>query len=141
MYDPAQGFKDLIVADGVAQHNVQSGWNISFGRFPDVPDTTILINQVGGSSPFPHLLLNFPSVQVLVRGSKGGYQDARDKISEVVDSLLGIPAQQVGGDWWQGITQLGDFGLIGYDENHRPLFAANFGVIVEPAAGQYRTAV
>lgn len=141
MYDPAQGFKDLLVADGVAQHAVLTGWNISLGRFPDVPDTTILINQTGGASPFPHLLLNFPSVQVIVRGSKGGYIDARNKVEEVVDSLLGIPAQEIGNDWWQGIIQLGEVGMIGYDENHRPLFAANFGVIIEPAAGKYRMAV
>jgi hypothetical protein len=149
MYDPAKGIADILVEENVGVLGSLTGWNISLGRFPDQPDTSILVNQTGGYSPFPHLLLNFPSVQVLVRGSKGGYQDARAKIDEVADILLGIDAGLINpnqdnppkGDWWQGITQMGDVSLVGYDENHRPLFTANFNIIVEPQSGTNRDAI
>lgn len=142
MYDPAQGVVDFLVDDSVGTFGAATGWGIYIGRFPEPgPDTAILVNHTGGQSPYPHLLLNFPTVQTLVRGSRGGYTDARGKIEEVIDALLGIPAQNVGGDWWQGITQLGEAGFIGYDENNRPIFTANFSMIVEPAAGTHRISV
>jgi hypothetical protein len=141
MYDPAQGVMDFLAGDSVGTPAGTSAWGIYLGRLPDKPDASILVNQTGGQAPWPHLLLNFPHVQVLVRGSRGGYADARGKIDEVIDSLLGIPAQAVGSDWWQGIIQLGEAGFIGYDENSRPIFTANFRMIVEPNSGQYRQSI
>lgn len=141
MTSPAIGTKDLLVAAGAGVFASTSGWNISVGKFPTSPDTSIVCVETGGLSPYPHLLLNFPSIQVMVRGAANGYVAASDKIRAVVDALLGAPAQAVNGDDWQGIRQLGDVAFIGYDESNRPLFTSNFSIIVEPKAGGYRQAL
>lgn len=141
MTSPAIGVKDMLVAAGLGSFAATSGWNISVGKFPTAPDTSIVCNEVGGLSPYPHLRLNFPSVQVMVRGSANGYVAASEKIREAVDALLGAPGQTVNGDEWQGIRQMGDVAFIGYDESNRPLFTSNFSIIVEPKAGGYRQAI
>lgn len=141
MTSPAIGVKDLLVSAGVGVFAATSGWNISIGRHPTSPDTSIVCNETGGLSPYPHLRLNFPSVQVMVRGAANGYVAANEKIRAVVDALLGAPSQVVNGDEWQGIRQLGDVAFIGFDESNRPLFTSNFSIIVEPKAGGYRQAI
>lgn len=141
MSSPAIGVKDLLVAAGAGTFASTTGWNISVGKFPTSPDTSIVCNETGGLSPYPHLRLNFPSVQVMVRGSANGYVAASEKIRAVVDALLGIPSQTLNGDEWQGIRQMGDVAFIGYDESNRPLFTSNFSIIVEPKAGGYRQAI
>lgn len=141
MSSPAIGIKDLLVTAGLGVFGAASGWSISVGRFPALPDTSIVCVDTGGLSPYPHLLLNQPSVQVMVRGALNGYVAADEKIRAVVDALLGIPSQSLNGDFWGGITQRGDVSFIGFDEKDRPLFTSNFSIIVEPKAGGYRQSI
>lgn len=133
MKDPAQCVKDRLVAQGVGTFGASTGWSIAIGRLPDKPDTVILVNATGGQNPFPHLLLNFPSVQVFVRGTKNGYQEARTKAYDVVKALLGMTDELLQGDMYRSCTQIGDIAYLGQDENTRPMFSANFSFIVEPA--------
>jgi hypothetical protein len=135
MYDPAIATKDLLVAANVGAFNVNTGWCICIGVLPDVPDTVILCNQAGGLPPYPHLLVNEPRVQVMVRGKRSGYTDASAKIRAVMDALLGLSSQSLGGDTYQSCTMLGDISFLGQDDNTRPLFVANFQYIVLPVAG------
>lgn len=82
----------------------------------------------------PHLLLNFPSVQVMIRGAENGYQAAYEKIKDVVKALLGIQTQVLQGDTYRSCVQIGDIAYLGQDDGTRPLFSANFSFIVLPAA-------
>lgn len=132
--DPAQCVKDLLVTAGVGVFGASSGWSINIGRFPDKPDTVILINTTGGETPMPHLLLDFPSVQVMVRGVENGYQDAYNKIKDVRKYLLGMQTQVLQGDTYRSCTMISDIAYIGQDDNTRPLLSANFSFIVLPAS-------
>ena len=141
MTSPAIGVKDLLVAATQGVFAATTGWNISVGKFPTSPNTSIVCVDTGGPSPYPHLLLNTPSVQMMVRGEPGDYVGASVKIRSAVDALLGLPAQSVNGDAWGGIRQMGDVAFLGYDDLNRPLFTSNFSIIVEPKAGGYRQAI
>jgi len=134
MQDPAQSIKDLLVTAGVGVFATPTGWCISIGVFPDAPDTIILVNQVGGLSPMPHLLLNEPSLQIAIRGAKSGYVAARYKMKDVIDALLGMNTTVLQGDTYRSCIQLGDAAFVGQDDNTRPIITANFRFIVEPAA-------
>lgn len=123
---------------GVGTFAATSGWGIFIGAMPASPHTAILVNSTGGRNPFPHLLLNFPSIQVVVRSSSNGMDAAYDKISACVDALLGMASQSVNSDVWRSCTQMGDIAFLGYDENQRPLYSANLSFIVEPASGTNR---
>lgn len=130
MKDPAQCVKDLLHDNGM---DSPGGWFLSVGALPVSPDTIILVNHTGGEPPFPSFLLNQPSVQVMVRGKKSGYREARTKIGDVVDVLLGMDPVTLQGDMYRSCVQIGDVSFIGQDDNTRDLFSANFRFIVEPA--------
>lgn len=150
MLDPADCVKDLLATAGVGTFNTVTGWCLSIGQWPDSPDTCILINQTGGRPPYPQLLINFPSVHCVVRGSKSGYQAARTKAGDIVDALLGMNSTLVGqsvspayaGDMYRACNQIGDIAYLGQDENTRPMFSLNFSFIVLPAdTGGHRVAI
>lgn len=134
MTAPADGIKDLLVAAGVGIFAAADGWSICIGKTVDLPDTLICCRQTGGQTPNPKWLLDYPSVQVIVRGNANGYADAFTKATAVKDVLLGLPSQDLNGDRWVQINGLGDIVDIGVDEKKRPRLAVNFSLILEPAA-------
>ena len=126
-FPPSVGAKDLLTT-----HVGTSGWTIEVGVMPDTPNKVISINDTGGLTPNPKWLLDFPTLKVVIRGEVSGYLDTFREAKAVKDLLLGIDAQVLNGDRWDGITQNGDLGFIGRDENMRPLFSVNFSIIIEP---------
>lgn len=122
------GIKDLLET-----HVIASGWQIEIGQFPNSPNKVIMLMDTGGVEPNPKYLLDFPTVQALVRGNPGGYLDTFREAKAVKDILLGIDAFTTpDGDRWDGITQNGDLASVGRDESMRPMFSVNFAVILEP---------
>lgn len=141
MADNAVGIKDLLETAGVGVFAALSGWSIAISKEPQQPDTVVTVYNTGGPPPNPRYLLDFPNVQVRVRGGKGGYEAAQAKAQACKDALLGIPSQVLNGDNWNGITMQSDVMLIGYDETNRPIFTMNFSLIIEPATGANRVAL
>ena len=131
--DAAIATKNFLVAAGLGTFGAGE-FGIFLGAPPDKPDSIILINMTGGRSPLPHLLLNFPSVQIMVRGGRNGYVAASNKVTAVVNALLGKTSTVDGGDTYRAFNQIGDITYLGQDDNTRPMFSANFSYIVEPAA-------
>lgn len=139
MTDVAEGIKDVLVTAGVGVFGATTGWGIFISREPDSDqDSVITIYNTGGEEPNPKWLLDFPSVQVRVRGDKGDYQGAHTKSIDIRDALLGLPSQLLNGDQWVAVNEIGSLNQLGYDSNDRPLFTLNYGLIVEPAAGGNR---
>lgn len=123
----SQGAKDLL-----ATHVGVSGWTVEIGAMPDEPDKVIMISDTGGLEPNPKWLLDFPSLQVMVRGAVSGYLDTFREAKAVKDLLLGLPSQDLNLDRWVSVTLASDVASIGRDENMRPLFSTNFRLILEP---------
>ncbi len=134
--DPLIGIRDKLVVAGVGhwQNVPTNGWTIVIGRLPATPDQAVGIVGTGGPPPNPKFLLDYPTLQVLIRGGEQGYVAARGKIQLVKDTLLGLPSQDVNGDRWVQINMVGDINPLGYDEKNRPLFSANFQMIILPAS-------
>ena len=145
MRDPAVCIADFILlptALGVWNSQNPAQWNVCVGALPSVTDRTILVNQTGGRNPYPHLSYNEPSMQVIVRGPKSGYVEARAKMDEVVTRLLGLNSVTVtGGDVWRFVNQMGDIIWLGQDDNTRPMFSANFWGVVLPVASGNRVSI
>jgi hypothetical protein len=139
MNPPEMIVKDLLVAAGVGTFAATTGWSISVGRLPTAPESALCCVPTGGLSPWPGKLLNFPSVQVIVRGNRNDYLGAQNKTREVIDVLLGRAHETIaGGDFLGGITQIGDAAFIGFDASDCPMFSCNFSMIIEPKAGGHR---
>lgn len=145
MRDPSEIVKDLLVSASIGTFNAPTGWSISIAEPSSSPDTNIMVSASGGSSPYPHLLLGFPSVQVVVRGAKSGYKTAREKANAIVNALLGMSSytDPTSGDVYQSCTQIGEIAYLGQDDNTRPILSMNFSFIVLPAAeaGSHRVAI
>jgi hypothetical protein len=83
-------------------------------------------------------LIDFPHIQVMVRGDPGGYQAAKAKAQEVLDELHSLPSQDLNGDRWNSIIATSGPAYNGLDQENRPKFSVNFKLIIEPATGTYR---
>jgi len=125
MKDPASAIVELLTG--------KVNYDLNVGQFPSAPDKAILVNCSGGRSPYPHLALNFPSVQVMVRGKPSGYEEARTEASQVCDVLLGMGNEVANTDTYRSCNQMGDVIYLGQDDRGRPTFSANFWFIVEPS--------
>lgn len=126
-FPPSQGFKDELAA-----HVATSGWVIEVGTLPKTPDRVIMISDTGGLEASPKWLLDFPSVQVMVRGGVNDYLDTFREIKAVKDIMLGLGSKTINLDEWVSVTLGSDVTHIGRDENSRPLFSVNFRLIIEP---------
>lgn len=128
--------KDVLVADALAGYEDSSAdWQIFVGTEPPVPDKTITLFRSGGSSPNPKWLVDYPSIQVRVRGEIGGYADAYNKAQTVKDALLGLgPYSHISGDVLVQVNMQGDIFPLPADETGKPIFVVNFNLRVEPAS-------
>lgn len=115
-----------------------SGWRLGVGRMTDDPDTQVCLYDGPGELPNPKWLLEYPYIQVMVRGTVDGYAAANQKMSDVYDVLLGHPPIDfIEGDRIDGITVASNPSFIGNDQKNRPLLSANFRFIYEPVASGY----
>lgn len=126
-YPASVGARDLIAA-----HVVTSGWTTEVGAMPDEPNKVISINDTGGLEPNPKWLLDYPTLQVMVRGDVNGYLATFQEAKTVKDILLGLTSTDLNGDRWVSITQNSDLGFIGRDDQMRPIFSMNFALIIQP---------
>jgi hypothetical protein len=126
--------KGLLESAGLGTSGATSGWRLGCGVLTDKPDTQVVINDAPSEHPDPKWLLDYPYIQVMVRGAIEGYQEARQKIQDAYDVLLGYPPGAVTGGRIDGITALGSPAFIGNDQLERPCFSLNLRMIFEPAA-------
>jgi hypothetical protein len=138
---PSVDIKDVLVTASVGTFASTSGWSIRISKEPTSPDSTITVYDTGGFEPSAKWLLDFPTVQVRVRGDKLDYVAAYAKIQAVKDALLGLPRQTVNGTVYVGVWQEGDIFSLGYDDTDRPLLISNFRIAREPASGTNRASL
>lgn len=139
MANPAEMLKDVLVEEGVGVFNANSGWSIVIGPQVEKVDTLIAVaNATPGAAPNPRWRIDYPSVQILVRGGVGDYVASRDKAQEVKDELLGIRSRDVGPDRLVSVTGIGDIVDLPFDMKNRPEHSVNFSLIIEPATGTHR---
>jgi hypothetical protein len=135
MASQSLGAKGLLVSAAVGSATPTDDWSIHVSKMPPTPDKAIAIFDTGGTGegPSPKWLLDYRTMQVRVRSNADDYTGAYNKMQDVKDVLLGLPAQAVLGDRWDGVTILSDITFIGRDDNDRPELSINFRLIIEPA--------
>lgn len=129
---PSKGICDLLVTAGYTFGGT-SDWAVFIGQMQPEPDRCICVTDSGGRAPDPKWLLDYPSVQIIVRGGPNDYAAVADKVGHIKRVLLGMSSQLVNGDRWNHINMAGEPSLLGFDQNKRPEFVLNFNLIIEPA--------
>lgn len=135
---PSEQIASLLPSTIGSLTDETNAWKIGIGKMTDKPDQQIVIYDAPGQRPDPKWLLDYPYIQVMVRGIPQGYQSAIAKMRDVYDFLLGVyPATFGNGDRLDAVTGLTSPSLIGYDVNDRPRISVNLRLIFEPAASQF----
>lgn len=131
--------KDTLVNDGYTFAGV-GDWHLWIGKEPESPDRCITIYDVPGLAPNPRWLLDYPSVQIRVRGGQNDYDTAGQKALEIRGRLLGRTSYDSFGTHSDGsrdrivqINGIGDNSFIGWDDLKRPAFVFNLSLIIEPS--------
>lgn len=133
---PSTHMKDTLVVDGFT-FGTSSQWSIWIGKQPDAPDRCITIYDTPGRAPDPKWLLDYPTVQVRVRGGEQDYAVAGLKAKEIQNRLVGresYNAPDTLGDRIVSIVALGDVAFDGWGQKDRPEFVFNLSLIIEPSA-------
>lgn len=136
-------FMDLLQTAGVGTRGASSGWRIVGYRTPDgqgVPHSCITVAQTGELPPNPKWMLDFPSIQVQIRGNPNDVAGAAQKAEDVRNAMLGLPSQTINDVRWVSVRVLSS-GHIGFDQETRPIFAVNFSLILEPATSVNRSPI
>ena len=123
----------LLVSAGIGVLAAKSGWSIHVSQEPEKPDQAITLYDTGSwREPHPALLLDFPSMQVKVRGAPGKYAEAHEKIWSIRELLLGLSPQTINGTYYSGVWVMSDIFHVANDENNRPMLTINFRISREP---------
>lgn len=138
MRAPSVDLSDMLAEAGVGVIAAESGWGIYTTRLPDTPDTAIALMDTPGLAPEIVQPIDRPVVQVLVRGTANGYDEAYAKAMGVRDRLHSMGRVTVGDTEYMFIHVFSDVGLIEYDENQRPVIAANYAITRRVPAGPWR---
>lgn len=137
MTAPSIGCRSILTGSSPAvaidaSVNPTADWACFVGVMPDGPGKAICFTDVGGLASDPRWLLDQPTVAVMVRSND--YVSGWNKMKDIREALIGLAPQTIGGDKWNGVMAIGNFAYIGVDAKSRPMFSANFRLIVLPAA-------
>lgn len=138
---PAMIIKDILEAANVGDFADGSAFSLWIAALPDKPDEAIAIYDSGGETPNPKWALDYPSVQVRLRGKENGYPALYDKVVAVRDALLGFPGDDLDDGRLVSVRMIGGAAFLGRDEKKRPSFTLNWSLILEPTPGAYREAL
>ena len=128
LLSPAKGIVDVIAA---AVPDITTGWDFSVGGWTETPDAQITVIDRGGLTAEPNVAVDYPSVQILGRGSSapGGYEALYAEMVKVRNVLLGISKPTA----WPQLTQVNQVGHIaqvGKDDKGRPQLSLNLRLIL-----------
>lgn len=125
----------LLQAPPVVGAVLTADWGTSISKMPTTPIRVVGIFDTGGiGAPNPALLLDFPTVQIQVRGNPADNAIVYSKAKEIKDRCLGAPSQDISGDRLVSVGMISDITFMGRDEsNDQPSYSINFRLIVEPA--------
>lgn len=131
-----EGIRDKLVERGVGKKppikEEKPSWAIFIGKQPATPTTAVTVKIAAGPDANPKYLLDYPVVQIMIRGEKGEYEAAYNKAQLVKDVLLGIPSQTIKDVRWVLVNLIGDIIDMGTSQEDHPMFSLNFQFIVEP---------
>lgn len=105
-------------------------WFMYCGYLPESPDRAISIFEAAGPAPEETMAIEYPSIQIRVRGARGGddYQTVRAKMRAIFDLLHGGDAG-LGADYVYFYAAHSGALSLGRDENLRNHMATNFRVM------------
>ena len=108
------------------------GTNIFAGQMPDTPDICVAVLAYAGQPPDEVSEdMEYPGLQVMVRGEKNGFSAAMTKAYAVLNALHGVTDTTIETHYYYRISASQSPAQAGFDKNDRPLLVINFQVTKE----------
>lgn len=108
------------------------GTNIFLGYMPDSPDICIGLFIYAGAPPDEVSEdVEYPGLQVRVRGAAAGFEDALEKAYDIFNALHGLTDTTLTATYYYRISANQSPAQMGVDEKDRPEFVINFSVMKE----------
>lgn len=102
-----------------------SQWRLFYRDLEPTPDRIVAVMPSGGQQGEGSVQIDYPSVQVLVRGTITE-SSGLETMVQAVNSTLHLYDGVVNGRAYVNITRQGDVHFLGRDGNQRPLYSLNF---------------
>lgn len=133
-----------IVKEFLASKNVvdgTTGWNCYIAKIPDKPDKNVTVIPNNGWEPWMNIALDFPQLQIHIRGAINGYKDAANKAWDLRDQLLSMDPYAHTSGTILTAQIIGDMTFAGYDANERPVFTSRWQLYYTAANSANRQVV
>jgi hypothetical protein len=127
-YSVVKDLADILQSNGLGVF----GTSIFIGKEPMSPSETITLYAYGGESPVPNLRLDYPNVQIRVRGAVNGYVAAEQVMQNIKNALTRLGRETINTNLYVGFWQKGDTIFLKHDEKERPIFVSNWKIAVQP---------
>ena len=104
-------------------------WALCKAFMPEQPDRVVLLSEYAGNPPQIRADVDYPGLQVRVRGRGWEYGEARDKSEAVRVALHGLGPVSINSRRYVHFEAQQSVTSLGRDANDRPEFTCNFIVI------------
>lgn len=124
---------DALVAAGLAQDvDASKDWQIRVGYLQAAPNRSICVYPAGGRPPESGPAVDYPNIQVRVRGEANDYDAVQKKELAIYLFLhAGNAPIQFGSDWVYCYAMQSEAIPLGQDENRRPSLVRNYRIMKE----------
>lgn len=103
--------------------------NLFYNKMPDTPDAVVSVHDTGGGAPSSSAeKLEYPTVQVLIRGAKMGYDTGYATAEDVKNALHKLVKQTINSTTYISIWATTDIFFLENDSDDRPIFSINFRI-------------
>jgi len=125
MSSPSIDIKDILESSEAGLTLVY-GTDLFISFEPEAPDFCVTIYDTGGFPPQSGYTYDYPTIMIRCRGEIYGFIAAYAIMEDIKDVLHDRHNETWNSTRYVGIWAMGDVGLLGYDENNRPLLSLNF---------------
>ena len=124
----SEDVKDMLL-DSASGLSLVFATDLFIAVEPDKPDLCVTVFDTGGKMP-DHTIhrLDYPTIQVRIRGDEGGYMAAYALAEDIKEYLRGVHGETWNTTKYIGIWAMSDIIPLGLDEKKRPRFTINFYV-------------
>jgi hypothetical protein len=130
MNAPIEDLGTYLIANIPSGTPLVAGTNLFYGQIPESAGLSVCLIDGAGTAPQIATEVNDidqPGVQIMVRGTLGGYQAAYSLIAEVVDTLHKT-ATTINSTTYIIVSKMNEPACIGYDSTNRPVFTCHMAI-------------
>jgi len=130
MNAPSKDIKDYLLDksdDSSSTLELVFGTNLFISKLPETSVLTVALFDNSGMSPDPTNIRN-PNIQILVRGKVGKYEDAWNRMEEILGHLHALANTTINSTLYILIWKLTEPFHVGNDTQGRPIFSCNLRI-------------